>query len=266
MDQSLSRMRAADVTEREIGMFLLKEKEREVISLSEVKEKPIRWLWKPYLAFGKVSVIHGVSDSGKSMFASYLMAACTNRVSFCDMETLPPCNVLYFSGDDDLSDRIRPRLARAGADLIRVFAVHDLLPFTLADESIEQLILNFGIEVMIVDPIQEYLEHDVYEDQPEMVYPIINKLEGIAKRTGCAMVLMAYSDGPGGEGSDVWKGNFIEKVSSVLCIDRPVFGSLERTMLQERNILAPEGAPVTFYLDGRDLSKKTEERQEPERG
>lgn len=247
-------------------MFQLKEKSRAVKKMSEVEEQPVRWLWYPYISYGKLTVLHGASDSGKSMFACRLMAACTNQKNLKGMETQPPCNVLYFSADDDLSDRVRPRLIESGADLSRIFAVNDMLPFTLADDSIENLIEDFNIQVMIVDPIQEYLEYEVYGDEPEMIYPIIQKLEGIAKRTGCAIVLIAYSDGPGGTGSDMWKGNFIEKISSILCIDRPAPGAFERTLLQERNILAPEGTPVTFYLNGRGLENEAEERQETELG
>ena len=70
--------------------------------------------------------------------------------------------MLYFSADDDLSDMVGPRLIESGADLSRILAVNDMLPFTLADESIEKLIEDFNIHVMIVDPIQEYLEYEAY--------------------------------------------------------------------------------------------------------
>lgn len=240
-------------------MFQLKEKSRVVKNMSEIKEQPIKWLWYPYIPFvGKLTVIHGASDSGKSMFACRLIAACTNQKSLEGMEKKSSGNVLYFSADDDLSDMVRPRLIEAGADLSRVFAVNDMLPFTLADDSIEKLIEDFEIQVMIVDPIQEYLEYDVYGDQPELIYPIIHKLERIAKRTGCAILLVAYSDGPGGEGSAIWKENFLEKVSSILCIDRPETGSSERILVQERCILATEGNPVTILLDDGKWNPKSE--------
>ena len=78
-------------------------------------------------------------------------------------------------------------------------AINDMLPITLGDDSIGQIIESFGIRMVIVDPIQEYLEYDVYQDTPDMVYPIIYKLAQLAKESGCAVILMAYSDGLGGE-------------------------------------------------------------------
>lgn len=40
--------------------------------------------------------------------------------------------------------------------------------------------------------------HDVYQSPPEDTYPIILKLADIANRYGCAIILVAYSDGING--------------------------------------------------------------------
>lgn len=121
-------------------MFKGKGKERAVTNMGNIWVQPIRWFWYPYLAFGRVTVLHGVSGSGKSMLAAYLAAACTNRKCFGGMEELEPGNVLYLTADDALSDLLYPRLTEAGADLDRVYAIHDLISITLGDNSIEQLL------------------------------------------------------------------------------------------------------------------------------
>lgn len=229
-------------------MFQLKEKSREVTNMSEVKEQPLNWLWYPYIPSGKITVIHGAPDSGKTMFACQLMAAFTSQKNLEGMEEHPTGNVLYFSADDDLSDMVGPRLIESGADLSRILAVNDMLPFTLADESIEKLIEDFNIHVMIVDPIQEHLEYEVYGDEPELIYPILHKLEGIAKHTGCAMILIAYSDGLGSENGNIWKNEFAEKISSVLCLERADMETKESCLIHEKCLLAPEGEKKTVAL------------------
>jgi len=183
------------------------------------------------------------------MLACRLMAAFTSQKNLEGMEKHPPGNILYFSTDDDLSDMVRPRLIESGADLSRIFAVNDMLPFTLADDSIEKLIEDYKIDMMIVDPIQEYLEYEVYGDEPELIYPIIFKLERIAKHTGCAILLTAYSDGRGGKNGDRWKFDFAEKISSVLCLERAGTEAKESSLIHEKCLLAPEGKRKVFMLE-----------------
>lgn len=222
--------------------------------MSEVQEQEVRWIWKPYLPFGKVSVVHGEPGIGKSVFAARLAAACTNRRYLPGMEELEPCSVLYLTADDDLSDMVKPRLAEAGVDLNLVYAIHDMLPLTLSDDSIQQLIVEHGIRVLVVDPVQEYMEQDVYGEKPEMVYPVISRLERMARQTGCAVILIAYSDGPGGEGSRAWKENYAEKVSSLLCLERR--DGDKRRILHEKSLLSVEGEPLSFTLGDMEVIKE----------
>lgn len=174
-------------------MFQFKEKGRNIKNMNEVEDRSVKWFWYPYIPFGRVTVVHGKKGCGKSMFAAKLMSACTNRKYPEDMQEITPGNVLYFSADDDLSDLVKPRLIQAGAELSRVYAVNDMLPVTLGDESLEQLVENYDIRMIILDPVQEYLEHDVYKDTRDMTYPILYKLERLAKERGCAVVLTACS-------------------------------------------------------------------------
>lgn len=235
-------------------MFEPKNRSRKMEKMSEVQEQQVRWIWKPYLPFGKVSVVHGEPGIGKSVFAARLAATCTNRRYLPGMEELEPCSVLYLTADDDLSDMVKPRLAEAGADLNLVYAIHDMLPLTLSDDSIQQLIVEHGIRVLVVDPVQEYMEQDVYGERPEMVYPVISRLERMARQTGCAVILIAYSDGPGGEGSRAWKENYAEKVSSLLCLERR--DGDKRRILHEKSLLSVEGEPLSFTLGDMEVIKE----------
>lgn len=236
-------------------MFQFKEKIREAENMMEMEERRVSWFWYPYVPFGRVTVLHGVPGSGKSMLAARLVAACTNQKPLGECKVPSVGNALYLTADDDLSDLLRPRLLEAGADLSRVYAINDMLPLTLGDDSIEQMVGNFGIQLLVVDPIQEYLEEEVYGDEPELIYPIICKLEALAKKSGCAVVLVAYSDGPGGENSKRWREDFAEKVGSVLCVERDKRDTGVRRLLHEKCLFAPEEWEKRFSLDGplRDL-------------
>lgn len=178
------------------------------------------WFWYPYIPCGKITVVHGRKGCGKFLFAARLMAACTNKRSMEGMDEISPCNVLYLSADMDLSDLVKPRLVQAGADLSRIYAVNDTLPVTLGDDSIEQIVESYGIRMVIIDPIQEYLEYNVYQDPPVMIYSVLVKLEKLAKKSGCVVVLIADSEGAGSRQADVWKYEFTGTISSLICLDR----------------------------------------------
>lgn len=166
------------------------------------------------------------------------------------------CNVLYFTADDDLSEILSPCLVEAGADLDCIYAVHDMLPFTLGDDSVEQMIEEHQIKIMIVDPIQEYMGHDVYQASPEDTYPIIIKLADIANRYGCAVILVAYSQGFNGKNRLLWQ-EFAEKVSSIICIDKEEKVSRERLLIHEKCFLSQEGELWKFKLE--DLCKNMQQ-------
>jgi len=84
--------------------------------MSEVELQEARWLWKPYIPFGKLSIIQGDSGEGKTTFALRLAAACSSGVALPGMETTEPFNVIYQTAEDGLGDTIKPRLIEAGAD------------------------------------------------------------------------------------------------------------------------------------------------------
>ena len=43
-------------------------KELKIISLSEIKTEEVKWLWYPYIPFGKVTIVQGDPGEGKTYF------------------------------------------------------------------------------------------------------------------------------------------------------------------------------------------------------
>ena len=88
-----------------------------IIRMSDVKLTPVEWLWKPYLPFGKLSVLQGNPGEGKTYFAMHLTAACTNGKLLPNMERMEPFNVIYQTAEDGLGDTVKPRLMEADVAL-----------------------------------------------------------------------------------------------------------------------------------------------------
>lgn len=96
-----------------------------VISMADVPLLEVEWLWKPYIPFGKVTIIQGNPGEGKTTLALRLASACSRGKAFHEMEPHEPFNVIYQTAEDGLGDTIKPRLIEAEADLSRVFVIDE---------------------------------------------------------------------------------------------------------------------------------------------
>ena len=59
-----------------------------VISMADVPSLEVDWLWKPYIPFGKVTIIQGNPGEGKTTLALRLASACSRGKAFHEMEAL----------------------------------------------------------------------------------------------------------------------------------------------------------------------------------
>ena len=196
-----------------------------IIRMSDVELTPVEWLWKPYLPFGKLSVLQGNPGEGKTYFAMHLAAACTNGKLLPNMEHMEPFNVIYQTAEDGLGDTVKPRLIEAGADLDRV--------------------------LVIIDPIQAYLGSDVDMNRANEVRPIFMRLGQVAQRTGCAILLIGHLNKAAGMQS-LQRGlgsiDIAAAVRSVMFIGKLKHDPTMRILTHEKSSLAPPGASLAFSL------------------
>lgn len=223
-----------------------------IIRMSDVELTPVEWLWKPYLPFGKLSVLQGNPGEGKTYFAMHLAAACTNGKLLPNMERLEPFNVIYQTAEDGLGDTIKPRLIEAGADLDRVLVIDDSeVQLTLSDERIEKAIIENNARLVIIDPIQAYLGADVDMNRANEVRPIFMRLGQVAQRTGCAILLIGHLNKAAGMQS-LQRGlgsiDIAAAVRSVMFIGKLKHDPTMRILTHEKSSLAPPGASLAFSL------------------
>ena len=223
-----------------------------IIRMSDVELTPVDWLWKPYLPFGKLSVLQGNPGEGKTYFAMHLAAACTNGKLLPNMERIEPFNVIYQTAEDGLGDTVKPRLIEAGADLDRVLVIDDSdVQLTLSDERIEKAILENNARLVIIDPIQAYLGADVDMNRANEVRPIFMRLGQVAQRTGCAILLIGHLNKAAGMQS-LQRGlgsiDIAAAVRSVMFIGKLKHDPTMRILTHEKSSLAPPGASLAFSL------------------
>ena len=223
-----------------------------IIRMSGVELTPVEWLWKPYLPFGKLSVLQGNPGEGKTYFAMHLAAACTNGKLLPNMERMEPFNVIYQTAEDGLGDTVKPRLIEAGADLDRVLVIDDSeVQLTLSDERIEKAIVENNARLVIIDPIQAYLGADVDMNRANEVRPTFMRLGQVAQRTGCAILLIGHLNKAAGMQS-LQRGlgsiDIAAAVRSVMFIGKLKHDPTMRILTHEKSSLAPPGVSLAFSL------------------
>lgn len=94
------------------------------VTLDHVEPEPVTWEWEGKLALGKIHLIEGRPDEGKTTLALDLAARETTGAPMPSSGTArrEPAGVVVVTAEDGIADTIRPRLDAAGADVSRVLA------------------------------------------------------------------------------------------------------------------------------------------------
>jgi RecA-family ATPase len=92
------------------------------ILVSEVETERVAWLWRGWLALGKLSVLDGDPGLGKSATTLDIAARVSTGRPFPDGSECETGagGVVILSAEDGLADTIKPRLEAAGADTSRI--------------------------------------------------------------------------------------------------------------------------------------------------
>ncbi len=228
------------------------ESDLKLVRMSDVDLQEVNWLWKPYIPFGKITIIQGDPGEGKTTFALRLAAACSNGTALPGMESCEPFPVIYQTAEDGLADTIKPRLMDAGANQDMVLnIVEDQRSLTLLDKRIEEAIVQTEAKLIILDPIQGYLGGRIDMNRANEIRSVLKDVAAVAERTGCAIVLVGHLNKASGT-SSAYRGlgsiDFRAAARSVLLVGRMKKEPTIRVIVHDKSSLALEGKSVAFRL------------------
>ena len=166
--------------------------ELKLIHMEDVVSKEVKWLWYPYIPYGKITIIEGDPGEGKTTLVLKLAAALSRGLPLpCDDDKeYEPIHIIYQTAEDGIEDTIKPRLEKAGADcsMIRVIDETDK-ELSMTDDRLEQAIIETKARLIILDPIQAYIGATVDMHRANEIRPVLKHLGMIAEKYNCAIVL-----------------------------------------------------------------------------
>jgi len=221
--------------------------------MDSIEREEIKWLWKPYIPYGKITIVQGDPGEGKTTFVLKLASELSRGCCFDDENERIPINIIYQTAEDGLADTVKPRLEDAGADCTKVLVIDDSEEsLSMQDDRLERAIVQTGAKLLILDPIQAYLGEKVDMHRANETRDVTKKLAAVAERTGCAIVLIGHMN-KGSGAKAAYRGigsiDFFALARSVLLVSRVPDDPSIRAIAQIKNNLEQEGVPVAFQIE-----------------
>ena len=214
-----------------------------LISASDIKIKPIEWLWDGWLAKGKLHIFAGTAGTGKTTIAMSLASTVSAGGKFPDGSRCPQGSVLIWSGEDATDDTLTPRLIASGADLSKICFIrdttlesHEITNFDPAkhmDALIRAAAYIPDLALLILDPIVNAVAGDSHKNGEvrRALQPVVD----FGEKLNCAVLgITHFSKGTTGREP-------LERVTGSLA-----FGALARIVLATAKIQAEDVSKRIF--------------------
>lgn len=229
--------------------------EKGILTLySDVQATSVRWLWYPFIAVGKITLLQGDPGDGKSTMMMHLIAELSKGGTLPDGKTIGmPQRAIYQCSEDGISDTIKPRLEKCGADCRNVAFINEetYSGLTLDDERIRQAIIEFRPRLVVIDPIQAYLGSDSDLQIAGRARRLMQRLGMWASMYDCAIVLIGHlnkKEGTKGLYRSLGSIDVVAAARSVLQVERDAEKSDIRIVRQIKNSLAPSDGEIKFSI------------------
>jgi putative DNA primase/helicase len=126
--------------------------------------RAVEWLWPGWLPLGKLTLLAGAGDVGKSTLLADLAARVSRGGLMPDGFQGGGGNVIFISARDDAADTVRPRLEAAGANLGRIINMSHIRndaedrPLQLGADfaHVEAMIARRDYRLVIIDPVTAF--------------------------------------------------------------------------------------------------------------
>ena len=221
---------------------------------SDVQTKTIKWIWFPYIASGKITLLQGDPGDGKSTMMLHVIAELTTGGAMPDGTALgKPQRVIYQCSEDGAGDTIKPRLVKMGANCKNVAFINEEIHggLTLDDGRIREAIIEYEPKLLVIDPVQAYIGCDSDLQIAGRARRLMRRLGMWAEAFDCAIVLIGHMNKREGT-KGLYRGlgsiDLVAAARSVLQVERDSADPDVRVVSQIKNSLEAPGGDIRFEI------------------
>jgi RecA-family ATPase len=170
--------------------------------LDEIEAEPIRMLWDGVLPLGKLVLVDGDPDVGKSFMSLDLARRVMLGLEWPDGKPGgEPAGVILVGAEDDLRDTVLPRLEVMGADCSRIRAFQGFTrnqrlvrapSFPGDDDALRRLIVETKARLVIIDPLMQFVDPAYATINDQAVRQALFPLVEMARETQCTLIAIRH--------------------------------------------------------------------------
>jgi AAA domain len=254
----------------------------EHVNAANVTTTNVDWLWYPWLAYGKLSMLDGDPSLGKSTLALSFAALVTNGFRF-PMESKPiqarePANVVLLSAEDSAGDTIVPRLYEAGAaahrvDILQGIRNNGQRQFIHLPEDVDALtdfILEHEARFVAVDVLAAYIGGRGMNSHADAdIRTVLARLSGMAEDTNACILATRHLNKTSSEHNAMYRGGgsiaIIGAARTAFVVAKHPRDDTRRVLACVKNNLAPMPEPIGYSVTRGDTydTARIQWHQEP---
>ena len=221
--------------------------------MTDVKAESVTWLWEPYIAIGKLTLLEGDPGIGKSWITLAIATAISLGKGLPGQASMEPCSVILASAEDGLGETIRPRLDTMKADIDRIHAIDGAVTFNDAGfKLIESYIIEVKPALLIIDPLVAYLAAGMDFHRANQTRPVMARLARLAEKYQLAILPVRHL-AKGGKNKAIYRGigsiDFTAACRSVLLAGCDAQGNQDMAIVHIKSNLARKGHSHGYQLN-----------------
>jgi hypothetical protein len=165
------------------------------VCAADIIETPIEFLWFPYLPLREITLVTGLTGSCKTTYLIYIIALMSRGKQLPGEQDISVKRVLYCVKEDSVDSTTVPRLREAGADLLQVqiYSRADFLSFDEFIQRVENEVTTFGIDLIVIDPLDSFLDFDADTSKPNMRMHL-EKLKDLVERLHKTLIFVRHGN------------------------------------------------------------------------